>query len=424
MLKARTVREGSVGLLALAGLLIFGGSILWLRNLKFGQEGYSFVVTFPDVNGIQEGGPVNFRGFRVGQISRIQPGVNGVDVTLDINAGLLIPRAVQIQANSSGLIGETSVDITPLETVPPEIKRQANFTPSSGDCNPQQFICAQEKLQGAAGPQLIPTLARLSELYGNEEFFNNVNGAAKNTAIAAQQITDLSEDISSLAGSVEGEIKSFSAAANSVSATAQEATQLVDNVNQIVGENRNSLNETLGSVNRTSNQLNDLIANTNLLVRDTNGEVNQLLSSLRGTLGEVNAKLDSVDTQRLTQNLEALTTDAAQASANLRRLSETLNEPANLTVLQQTLDSARATFENAEKITADLDELTGDPAFRRNLRDLVNGLSNLVSSTEQLEQQIVTAQQLQLTVKTLQKHIESLEAAKASSQAATSLEKR
>jgi phospholipid/cholesterol/gamma-HCH transport system substrate-binding protein len=35
--------------------------------------------------------------------------------------------------------------------------------------------------------------------------------------------------------------------------------------------------------------------------------------------------------------------------------------------------------------------LTGDPALRDNLRNLIDGLGNLVSSTEQLQQQVQTA---------------------------------
>jgi len=90
----------------------------------------------------------------------------------------------------------------------------------------------------------------------------------------------------------------------------------------------------------------------------------------------------------LLENLETLSANAAEASTNLRDVTKTLNDPNNLLVLQQTLDSARVTFENTQKITSDLDELTGNPQFRQNLEQLVNGLSGLVSSTEQVEQQV------------------------------------
>ncbi|HEY9705479.1 MAG TPA: hypothetical protein V6C58_23780, partial [Allocoleopsis sp.] len=44
--------------------------------------------------------------------------------------------------------------------------------------------------------------------------------------------------------------------------------------------------------------------------------------------------------------------------------------------------------------TSDLDKLTGDPAFVNNLKNLVNGLSKLVSSTQDLQQQVQVAQTL------------------------------
>ncbi len=56
------------------------------------------------------------------------------------------------------------------------------------------------------------------------------------------------------------------------------------------------------------------------------------------------------------------------------------------------LDSARATFANTRKITADLDELTGDPKFRANIRNIVNGLSGLLSNAPELNSNPVANQ--------------------------------
>ena len=93
-------------------------------------------------------------------------------------------------------------------------------------------------------------------------------------------------------------------------------------------------------------------------------------------------------------NLEVLSANAAQASGNLRDLSSQVNNPTTLLLLQQTLDSARATFQNVQKITSDVDDLTGDPAFRNNIRRLFNGLGGLLGSTEQLRQQVKVTQTL------------------------------
>ena len=42
---------------------------------------------------------------------------------------------------------------------------------------------------------------------------------------------------------------------------------------------------------------------------------------------------------------------------------------------------------NTQKITTDLEQLTGNAEFRDNLIKLINGLSQLVSSTQDLERQ-------------------------------------
>jgi phospholipid/cholesterol/gamma-HCH transport system substrate-binding protein len=61
------------------------------------------------------------------------------------------------------------------------------------------------------------------------------------------------------------------------------------------------------------------------------------------------------------------------------------------------------TFENTQKITSDIDELIGDPQFRENLRRLIDGLSNLLSSGEQLEYNLRIAQTLDTMTQELAK---------------------
>ncbi|MGA9377369.1 MAG: hypothetical protein WBV73_01090, partial [Phormidium sp.] len=116
---------------------------------------------------------------------------------------------------------------------------------------------------------------------------------------------------------------------------------------------------------------------------------------LRVSVRKLGPSIDRISQGQLIQNLETLSANAVEASANLRKVSNSLNDPTVILSLQQTLDSARVTFQNAQKITSDLDELIGDPKIRQNLRNLINGLSGLVSSTQQLEQQVEVAQFLQ-----------------------------
>ena len=69
MLRPRTVREGSVGLFALLGLVVLGMVAVWLRGGGFGKESYQIFVDFEDASGLQVGGPVRFRGVSIGTVS-------------------------------------------------------------------------------------------------------------------------------------------------------------------------------------------------------------------------------------------------------------------------------------------------------------------------------------------------------------------
>ncbi|HAZ44615.1 MAG TPA: hypothetical protein DCZ55_09050 [Cyanobacteria bacterium UBA11371] len=158
----------------------------------------------------------------------------------------------------------------------------------------------------------------------------------------------------------------FGATADQLGATAGQVGSLATNINNLVTNNQASIVATLDNLSKTSAELRTVVSN-------------------------LNPAINRIAQGELINNLETLSANAAQTSANLRDVTGALNNPFTLLVLQQTLDSARVTFQNAQKITSDLDDLTGDPAFRNKLRNLVNGLSDLVSSTNQLQEQVEVA---------------------------------
>lgn len=366
-MRSRTAREGSVGLLILAGLALFIGVALWLRGLNPANRSFRIFIEFANSAGLQDGAPVRFRGVTVGKIVGIKPAPNKVEVEAQISpADIIIPHDVVAQVNQSGLISQTAIELIPNQL----LKGTVTSRPLDRDCDNQVILCNNARLPGRPGvsiDELISASVKFANIYTDPAFFNNVNAVVKNTSEAAAEITKLSKEFNLLTQNARQELKTFSASAASVSRTADKIGLTADQVNNLLAANQTTLVSTLDNISQTSAQL-------------------------RGTVGSFGTVLNRVERGEFLQNLETLTANAAKASASLRAASETLNSPANLLMLQQTLDSARSTFQNAQKITADLDELTGDPTFRNNLRNLVNGLSGLVSSTQQLQQQTQTAQ--------------------------------
>ncbi|MEM8637392.1 MAG: MlaD family protein [Cyanobacteria bacterium P01_G01_bin.54] len=387
-MRSRTWREGSVGLFIIVGVALFGTLAAWLQGIRINRNSYTITITFDNSNGMVVGGAVRYRGVKVGSITKIKPTSNGIDAEVSISpAALLIPKQLDIRANQAGLISETAIDLDPLVEIPDNADIAS---PLSGKCDNEQIVCNGDRLQGQTGISInnaMQSTITLSERFTDPEFFGNIVALTENASVTAQEVSELSKELALLSKAVRGEVKSVSRTANTITAvTATSARQI---------------NSTAEAYRQTALELNQLTQNLNGLIVENQANIGGTLASLSATSGQLsglvatlNQTLDPGQTQQLLTNLEALSANAAIASENLKTASDALGDPATILALQQTLQAARATFENVQKITADLDELTGSPSFRRNVRDLIDGLNDLVSSTETLEQQLYLAQQL------------------------------
>ena len=380
MLRSRAIREGSVGLFIILGLSLFAGLVFWLRNVQFGQNSYRVTIKFPDAYGLQIGSNVRYRGIEVGKIINIKARTNYIEVIAEISpANLLIPRNIDITTNRSSFIGQTFVDITPKK----ELSSQAvSFSPLSPNCqSTQTIVCEGDTLNGMSGvsfEQLLPSTLRLTELYSSPEFYNNLNSAIANVSTTAEEIGELSNELIKLSSDLSRQIEGVSIKTNAFLASARQTSdrinRLATDLDEVVRENRTTISRTLISFNNASDRFNDLMVNLNPAIE------------------RISTGIAATDTKQLFQNIEILTANGAETFANLRTFSAAFSQPSNILILQQTLDSARVTFANAQKITSDLDELVGDPQLRKNIRRLINGLGNLVSFTNELDREIQTAQ--------------------------------
>ena len=401
MLRSRSLKEGSLGLLIVAGIVIFAGIGIWLRGFQFGQNKYQIIAQFPRVNGTAVGDPIRFRGLKIGNIKDIKPKANGVEVVMEISSSKIpIPKNSTIKVTSSGLIGETFIDIQPPAT---ESSPDADkINPLSKKCGNLNLVyCNGDRVEGETAvtlDDLLPLMYELNvKLAENPELIDNMGAAVENASVAAAEITKLTQDAASLVREVKKELGTFSATAQAITDVAQTTSETIDSTAQEYQETAQQLTQLVSNANELLTENRTQLATTLKNIANTSENLQTLVSQLDNTIAQT-------DTQQLLKNLETLTANAADTSANLKDISDTFGNPNNLVNLQQTLDSARATFANAQKITADLEEITGDPNFRNNIRNLVDGLSNLVSSTEQLEQQMQTAITFQALEESLPMH--------------------
>jgi phospholipid/cholesterol/gamma-HCH transport system substrate-binding protein len=416
-MQSRAVREGSVGLMLIAGLGVFGAIFLWLRGLTPGSQNYSAIVQFDRAPGLQIGAVVRFRGIRVGKVTKIEPGVNGVEAVVEMdNPNLIVPKDVSVTVSQTGLIGEPVVEITPRSTI--SLNPNTIAKPLDSKCDPNLILCNNAKIDGRVGSslnELIEKATKLIEVYNNPEVVRNLNNTLIKTGTAAEDFSRLSKNLNKVTNDFSGLPKSVETGLNNLSAKANVLTGSIDRTSTKFGQTADKFNVTAAELTATAAEYKKLAASVNSLVVEnrktfasTLNNFDKLSVDLRKTVNSVNpsiAKLNTtvskINSDKLAKDLESVVSNANQTSLNLKNITSNLNDPKTFLLLQQTLDSARSTFQNTQKITADLDDLTGSPEFRSNLRNLVNGLGKLVSSTEQLEQQAKLAQTIEPLSKSL-----------------------
>ncbi|NJK37664.1 MAG: hypothetical protein HC835_05000 [Oscillatoriales cyanobacterium RM2_1_1] len=168
--------------------------------------------------------------------------------------------------------------------------------------------------------------------------------------------------------------------------------QSTGEITQAAVESSKSVNQIAMQAGEIGNEVESLIVSNRDSIVSTLDGINQTTQELGRAIASLTPLITQIEQSNVVSNLETVSSNAAEASSNLRDLSKAVNDPANVILLKQTLDSARAALQNIEKITADLDDLTGDPQFRDSLRNLIKGLGNILASTETLEGQISEVQ--------------------------------
>jgi phospholipid/cholesterol/gamma-HCH transport system substrate-binding protein len=416
-MQSRAVREGSVGLMLIAGLGIFGAIFLWLRGLTPGSQNYNAIVQFDRAPGLQTGAVVRFRGIRVGKVTKLEPGANGVEAVMQMdNPDLIIPKDVTVEVNQTGLIGEPVVEITPRSGTAINVSTLAK--PLDSKCDRNLILCNNSKINGRVGAsinELIDKMTKLVDAFNSPEIVRNLNSTLVKTGTAAEDFSRLSKNLNKLSNDFSSLPKSVESGLNNLSVKANVLTGSIDRTSTKFGQTADKFNVTAAELTATAAEYKKLATSVNSLIVEnrktfasTLDNFDKLSVDLRKTVNSVNPSIvklnttiSKINSDKLAKDLESVVSNANQASINLKNITGNLNDPKTVILLQQTLDSARSTFQNTQKITADLDDLTGSPEFRSNLRNLVNGLGKLVSSTEQLEQQAKLAQTIEPLGKSL-----------------------
>eukprot|EP00249_Psilotum_nudum_P018115 c26644_g2_i3 orf=138-1388(+) len=108
-------------------------------------------------------------------------------------------------------------------------------------------------------------------------------------------------------------------------------------------------------------------------------EAKPLLAKVEALAGDIEPLLKEVQDGGLLNELQKLAKVLTEVSLDLRKLNSSVLTPDNTELLRQSVATLTQTLKNIESISKDVSGLTGDPATRYNLRQLIESLSRLVA---------------------------------------------
>lgn len=388
----------------LLGLGLLGGAgFLGLQMIR-GQS-FHTILFFPSARGITRGMPVTYWGAKIGEVMGFEPEPKGVAVEIKIwPADRLIPRDSLFKL--SRVEGENSLDIQPRSPLPAEVDK---MNPKSPNCDPKIIFCNTKRISSISRlywGNLVYSLNSIQDINsGVQSMETNVGEVTSNVREmkgTVQELGQLGQEVQGLLkmdkinktlNKLDKTLTSVEQAANNISLVAQKAGKLSDQGTGLLETVRQTqtidrLNTTLGSVGSAADQVQVFMKLNQNNLKNTLISIEQLSKQVTLTVRKLDPLSEQIQAKNLLENLEIISRNAAQLTTNLNEVSTQLKDPRSHLQIQQIMDSAQSLLNNLNKITSDVDELTGNPSLRRDILRLIQGLTNLLSSTQLLQQQV------------------------------------
>lgn len=263
--------EGGVGLFIISGValtfIIWG----WIQGLlSFARKNsYQAFIEFPVACGIQVGTNVRIRGVKAGSVLSVQPSLEKVEVLVEMDdKNVPIPRNSLIEANQSGLIAETIIDITPTLPIP-----NAQWGPLDSGCEGEGLIvCDRGKIKGQQGVSMDELVGICTKLAREMERQNGVAQMFATTESAQRLMTTLqpllreaaqiAQELRPMMQNVneQGTLDTLETLAGKTSATVEDirklkATILTEENQELLRQSISTLTKTLQHIEKVSGDI-------------------------------------------------------------------------------------------------------------------------------------------------------------------------
>ena len=172
----RSLRDAFVGFSLLGGLIIFSGSMLWLRDFRLGSKTWEISASFKDASGLAQMSPVTYRGIIVGSIQKINFTPNSVETKIKLNNdNLILPKPVIAKIVTSSMLGGDAQ--LSLFSLGKSLNRNEIITVKK-NCPNKRILCNGDEVKGvemASITNLTDAINGIIDEADRQEIINKVS---------------------------------------------------------------------------------------------------------------------------------------------------------------------------------------------------------------------------------------------------------
>lgn len=285
MAGSENMTHARVGAFVLVGLVAICAMVVYFGRFGDGlKEYYELRVEYPNASGLFSGADVLLAGARVGSVKEgpfVLRDMRGVYVILKIYEGVLIPEGSAFTIGSSGLLGDSYVDIT----MPPDLDVE-DYVPIA----PGSTVVGKRQGGGIGG---------LAEEGG--KVMDDIRGAIKNID---SLVSKLNEEV--LTEKTVGDVKETLANLKTTSAEFAEASKNLDTVIEEASTAVKEATETVQHISKTVDKTSETLAATQDAAESferTMNEIRETVAQAKTGRGPIGVLLND---RTLADNLRAL----------------------------------------------------------------------------------------------------------------------
>jgi phospholipid/cholesterol/gamma-HCH transport system substrate-binding protein len=244
--------------------LVLLAALIW----KFGKyqplsrNGYEINVVFVSVGGLVEDASVLYAGIKVGTVRTItldQTGELKVIVKLSILNGVKIHKDAKFDINTSGLLGDRYIDVTPRSATAAFLKPGDTVEGSTSVELSEAIHNVVDVLHQAAGTieRVDKAIQRIDETVLSRPSLDHIDSALVNIDTVSSNAVGLTV---SLRGVVDENRGKLGATLSRFSDAADNLKEASSNVDQVVINNQDDLHKAVKNLAESTARLNDMLA--------------------------------------------------------------------------------------------------------------------------------------------------------------------